>query len=90
MWRPKCDALIPVLCRIHLLFRPDLAPVSSILVRFRSHSLLPRDMAARAFVSSTGDVEEKRGDWSTLGCPVCMVAVRVLSQVAHLYQPVYY
>jgi hypothetical protein len=27
-------------------------------VRFRSHSLLPRDMADAAFVSSTGDVEE--------------------------------
>jgi hypothetical protein len=27
-------------------------------VRFRSHSLLPRDMAGTAFVSSTGDVEE--------------------------------
>jgi len=33
--------------------------VSSIVVRFRSHSLLPRDMADSAFVSSTGDVEEQ-------------------------------
>src|SRR5713226_1929018 len=27
-------------------------------IRFRPHSLLPRDMARAAFVSSTGDVEE--------------------------------
>jgi hypothetical protein len=30
-----------------------------VLIRFRSHSLLPRDMAVHAFVSSTGVVEEQ-------------------------------
>jgi len=39
-----------------------------LVVRFRSHSLLPRDMADSAFVSSTGDVEDQSA-WSTLGCP---------------------
>jgi hypothetical protein len=29
------------------------------LIRFRSHSLLPRDMAVHAFVSSTSVVEEQ-------------------------------
>jgi hypothetical protein len=41
-----------------------------VVVRFRSHSLLPRDMAD-AFVSFTGDVEEQfTNTWSTLDCPV--------------------
>ena len=40
-----------------------------VVVRFRSHSLLPRDMAD-AFVSFTGDVEEQpTNTWSTLDCP---------------------
>jgi hypothetical protein len=48
--------LLSSLLNLHSFLQSDLQYCSS--VRFRSHSLLPRDIADAAFVSSTGDVEE--------------------------------
>jgi hypothetical protein len=46
-----------------------------------NHSLLPRDMALNAFVTSTCGVEYEADAWSTLDCPANVCSSYMVSRV---------